>query len=80
MKNTRYRGYLGQRMLPEIAQKRIDRVMQEEMTQLERETIIAYYIQERTIPEMARERGVNKSSVSRALNRAEKKLRRYLRY
>lgn len=67
-------------MLPEIARKRIDRVIREEMSELERETLIAYYIQERTIPDLARERGVNKSSVSRALKRAERKLRRYLKY
>ena len=80
MKNTPYRGYLGNRMLPEIARKRIDRVILEEMTPLEREILIGYYIQERTIPEMARERGVNKSSVSRTLHRAEQRLKRCLKY
>lgn len=67
-------------MLPEIARKRIDRVIREEMSELERTTLIAYYIQEQTIPELAKARGVNKSSVSRALKRAERKLRRYLKY
>lgn len=80
MKNTPYKGYLGNRMLPEIARKRIDRVIREEMSEIEREVLIAYYIQEKTIPEIAAERKVNKSSVSRALIRAEKKLRRYLKY
>lgn len=80
MKNTPYKGYLGNRMLPEVARKRIDRVVREEMTELERETLIAYYFQEKNIPEIARARGVNKSSVSRALKRAEMKLKRYLKY
>ena len=60
--------------------QRINRVLQEELTALQRETLIAYYFQEQTIPQIAAERGVNKSTVSRTLRRAEEKLRRYLKY
>ena len=60
--------------------KRISRVMMAELTDVEREMLLAYYLQEQKIPAIARERGVNKSSVSRALHRAEKKLRKYLKY
>ena len=59
---------------------RINRVIREELTPLQWETIIAYYIQNRKIPEIALDRGVHKSTVSRTLKRAEGKLRRYLRY
>jgi RNA polymerase sigma factor (sigma-70 family) len=58
----------------------VQRVIQEELTELQRQTLIAYYFQEQTIPEIAAERGVNKSTVSRTLRRAEEKLRRYLKY
>jgi len=60
--------------------KRVQRVIQEELTPLQREALIAYYFQERTITEIAEERGVNKSTVCRTLHRAEQKLRRYLKY
>ena len=52
----------------------------EELTQNQREILLAYYIQDRTIPQIAEDRGCNKSTVSRTLHRAEEKLRRYLRY
>ena len=60
--------------------ERLRRVIREELTDLQREVLIAYYFQEITIPQIARERGVNKSTISRTLHRAEGKLRRYLKY
>ena len=80
MKNILYDGYLGPRLPREVQLKRVQRVIQEELTPLQRETLIAYYFQERTIPQIAQERGVNKSTVCRTLHRAEKKLRSFLKY
>ena len=80
MKNILYEGYRGSRLPRQIQLQRIKRVMEEELTSLQRQTLIAYYFQEQTIPEIAAERGVNKSTVSRTLHRAEEKLRRYLKY
>lgn len=80
MKSTLYDGYEGPRLPREVLMARINRVIREELTPLQRETIIAYYIQNRKIPEIALDRGVHKSTVSRTLKRAERKLRRYLRY
>ena len=80
MKNILYEGYEGPRLPKEIQMKRVRRVIREELTQLQRQTLIAYYFQQRNIPQIARDRGVNKSTVSRTLKRAEDKLRRYLRY
>ncbi len=80
MRNIRYDGYLGIRMPREIQKKRIHQVIQEELTELQRYTLIAYYFQEKSVPEIAQDRGVNKSTVWRTLHRAEEKLRRYLRY
>ena len=67
-------------MSREMALERIRRVIREELTDLQREVLVAYYFQEITIPQIARDRGVNKSTVSRTLHRAEEKLRRYLKY
>ena len=80
MKNILYEGYLGPRLPREMQIKRVQRVIQEELTPLQREALIAYYFQERTITEIAEERGVNKSTFCRTLHRAEEKLRRYLKY
>ena len=80
MRNTQYEGYLGHRMTREEARKRLSRVMLEELSTVEREVLVAYYVQERNIPEIALERGINKSSVCRALHRAERKLKNFLKY
>ena len=80
MKNILYEGYEGPRLPKEVQMKRVQRVIREELTQNQREILLAYYIQDQTIPQIAAERGVHKSTVSRTLHRAEDKLRRYLRY
>ena len=80
MKNILYEGYLGTRLPREVQLKRVQRVIKEELTELQRQTLTAYYFHQQTIPQIARERGVNKSTVSRTLRRAEEKLRRYLKY
>ena len=80
MKNILYEGYLGPRLPREVQLKRVQRMIQEELTPLQREALIAYYFREQTISEIAAERGVNKSTVCRTLHRAEQKLRRYLKY
>ena len=80
MRNILYEGYQGIRLPKEVQLKRVQRVIQEELTPLQREALIAYYFQEQTITQIALERGVNKSTVCRTLHRAENKLRRYLKY
>ncbi len=80
MRNIPYDGYRGIRLPREIQKKRIHQVIQEELTELQRYTLIAYYFQEQSVLQIAQDRGVNKSTVWRTLHRAEEKLRRYLRY
>ena len=80
MKNTLYDGYEGPRLPRQVQIRRVQRVIQEELTQIQRQVLLAYYLEDLTIPQIAQERGVNKSTVARTLHRAEAKLRRYLRY
>ena len=80
MKNTLYEGYQGIRLPKEIQMKRIRWVIEEELTPIQREMLLAYYIQDLSMAQIARDRGVNISTVSRTLHRAEGKLRRYLKY
>ena len=79
-RSTLYEGYEGIRLPREVQIKRVNRVIAEELTPIQREILLDYYIQNRKITEIARDRGVHKSTVSRTLKRAEGKLRRYLRY
>lgn len=80
MRNILYEGYEGPRLPREMQLKRVQRVIREELTEMQRQTLLAYYFQEQSITEIAEERGVNKSTVCRTLHRAEEKLRRYLKY
>lgn len=80
MRNIPYDGYKGPRLPKQVQLQRVQRVIKEELTELQRETLFAYYFREMTVSQIALERGVNKSTVSRTLHRAENKLKRYLRY
>ena len=80
MKNTLYEGYEGPRLPTGVQIQRLRRVIEMELTQKQREVLLAYYFQDKNIPQIAAERGVHKSTVSRPLHRAEGKLRRFLRY
>lgn len=80
MRNILYEGYLGKRLPRETQLERVRNVIREELTEIERETLTAYYFQELNLEQIAKERGVNKSTVSRTLRRAEAKLRKYLKY
>ena len=80
MKNILYEGYLGPRLPKEVQLQRVQRVIREELTPLQRQTLLDYYFHRMTIPQIALQRGVHKSTVSRTLHRAENRLRRCLRY
>lgn len=80
MKSILYEGYRGPRLPKQVQLQRVKRVIDEELTELQRQTLLAYYFQDQTIPQIAAERGVHKSTVSRTLHRAEDKLRRFLKY
>lgn len=80
MRNIHYNGYRGKRLPRETQIKRVQKVIQDELTDIERETLTAYYYERLKVEQIARMRGVNKSTVSRTLHRAEAKLRKYLKY
>lgn len=80
MKRTLYEGYEGLRLPPSTQLQRIRRVIERELTQKQREIILAYYFQDKSIPDIAAERGIHKSSVCRCLQRAEKRVRHCLKY
>lgn len=80
MRNTLYSGYLGPRLPKQVQMQRLQQVIREELTELQRQALLAYYVHQRTLSQIAAERGVHKRTVCRTLKRAENKLRRYLKY
>ena len=80
MKNTLFESLLIRRIPREEQIHRIKTVIREELTELQRYTILAYYFENKTLVQIAQERNVNKSTVCRTLKRAENKLRRFLQY
>ena len=64
----------------DLADRIFRRVMEAELTETQRQVLSGYYLEKKNIPQLARERGVNKSTVCRTLQRAERRLRRFLKY
>ena len=80
MKNTLFEGLFFRNIPREQQIRRMKAVMQKELTQMQRETVLAYYFENKTLQEIAQERNVNKSTICRTLKRAENRLRRFLQY
>ncbi len=60
--------------------KAMQKVIRSRLTVRQREILIMYYFEKKKIPEIAIELAVNKSTVSRTLNRAVKNIRLYLEF
>ena len=80
MKSTLFEGTLFRQIPREQQIRRMKAVIREELTELQRYTILSYYFENKTLLQIAEERGVNKSTVCRTLTRAENKLRSFLKY
>ncbi len=78
MKNIPFEHFRG---LPRDVQiQRMKRVIQGELTELQRYTLQEYYFADKTLQQIADSRNVERSTVWRTLKRAEEKLRRVLSY
>lgn len=80
IESTPYESYLGIRLPQEVQIERAMRIIDNELTPPQQEILMAYYFQNKTIIQIAAERGRNKSTIARTLHRAEQKLRRFLQY
>ena len=80
MKNILSELGTGHHISREMQIKRLKLVIQNELTDLQRETLMAYYFQGKKIPQIAKERSVSTSTICRTLKRAEDKLRRFMQY
>ena len=80
MKNTLFDNGSVHRIPRDQQIRRMKSVIREELTELQRYTILAYYFENKSILQIAEERSVNKSTIFRTLKRAEEKLRKFLQY
>ena len=64
----------------ERLRRNMRRVREVELTDKQAEMIHLYYDLGMSIPQIAREKGLHKSSVSRTLARGRERLKRYLQY
>ena len=80
MKSIDYEGYQGPRLSRQQQLSRMQRVIALELTEKQRQAVLGYYVEKKSMPQLAREFGVNKSTVCRTIQRAERRLRRCLRY
>lgn len=64
----------------ERLRRNLRRAREQELTPCQRQVLDMHFEQEMSVTQIARELGVNPSSVTRALQRAKERLRRYLQY
>ena len=80
MKNTLYDGYCGPWMSRNMQKRRLYNVLENELTEHQRRAIIGYYLEQKTITQLAEEYGGNKATVWRTIKRGETLMRRCLKY
>ena len=80
MRSIHFDSYLGPRLPREVQLNRVRRVIREALSPAQQEILVAYYFHDKSIPEIARERGVHKSTICRTLHRAEQNLQKRLQY
>ncbi len=78
MKNTPFEDCYRKDIPRDVQRKRLQAVIQRELTELQRHTLLAYYLEKKTLDQIAVQRNVCRSTVCRTLKRAERRLRRYL--
>lgn len=80
MRNIRYDSDMGLNLPKEVQMQRMLRVMEQELTEIQRQTMMLYYFEEKSPAQIARLQGIHRSTALRNLRRAENRLRRFLKY
>ena len=79
-RNILFEDYVGPRLTPQAQMERLKRVMEHELTPIQREVMTAYYFEHKSMAQISRERKVTRSTICRTLQRAENRCRRCLQY
>lgn len=80
MISIEYDGYCGPRMPQEVQLRRVQNVIDHELTEKQRRAFVGYFIEHKNVVQLAKEYGLNKSTISRTLHRALRRMRAYLKY
>lgn len=80
MRNILYDNEFGFDLPQDVQIQRILRVMDQELTEKQRDYLYAYYFDELRPSQIAQRHGVNRSTVMRTIRRAEARIRRHLIY
>ena len=80
MKSTPYEMFTNVQFPPEVQRRRVRMVLEHELTETQRRAVQGYFFEGRSIRSMAKEQGVQPSSVWRALQRGLRRMARCLRY
>jgi RNA polymerase sigma factor (sigma-70 family) len=80
VKNTPFDIPLPHQLPRQVQLKRLQAVVEEVLTPAQRDILLDYYYRQKRISDIARDRGVHRSTVSRTLSRARKNLQDYLKY
>lgn len=80
MRNIPYELFSNVQFPPEVQSRRVRMVVDNELTETQRRAIVGYFFEDKSIRCIAREQGVQPSSVLKAIRRGLKRMARCLRY
>jgi RNA polymerase sigma factor (sigma-70 family) len=80
MTNTPFDIPLTPEVPRQVQLRRLHAVIEDVLSPAQKEVVLDYYYRKKRISDIARDRGVHRSTVSRTLSRARKNLQDYLRY
>lgn len=80
MRNIRYDSDIGLNLPRELQLRRLRRVMEQELTDRQKQVLSLYFFDEKRPAEIGRILGIHRSTALRTLRRAEKRVRRFLQY
>ena len=80
MRSIPYELFSNVQFPPEVQRRRVRMVIEHELTETQRRAIVGHYFEGKSVREIAREQGVQPSSVWKAMQRGLRRMVRCLRY
>lgn len=80
MRSIPYELFSNVQFPPEVQRRRVRMVIEHELTETQRRAIVGHYFEGKSVREIAREQGVQPSSVWKAMQRGLRRMARCLRY
>lgn len=80
MRSIPYELFSNVQFPPEVQRRRVRMVIEHELTETQRRAIVGHYFEGKSVRDIAREQGVQPSSVWKAMQRGLRRMARCLRY